>query len=276
MYKIPSLFASYLVIIETTIREAMRKRLLIVILFITALFLLMNITCSSTICSINGEQQKTNQMLDEFFFFFLVTFWNFGIAEQITSSLVTEELENKNYLIFLSKPISKLNYYIGKSLGIIVIILVNTLLIYTVYSISTMIRIGSFNPNLWKAVIPMILGFIELVSIVVFLSLIINKTGAVMLSSAFVIIVMILNGMFYEPKIEEAIVQQGFSLSAGEVMYWVLPQLGTLYYYCSSLFQKELTQAHFLGEYSMIQVSIWIVLTWIGIWRYLEQKEFEG
>ncbi len=275
MKQIPDLLTTYIAIAQMTIKEALRKRILIIILFISVFFLLLNLTCSSSGCRINDEQ-KPADAIGQFFFFFLVTFWNFGIAEQITSSLITEELENKNYLIFFSKPISKVNYYLGKALGIMTIILANSFLVYGLYSLSALVQFGKINWELWIALFPMLLGFFALVSIVIFLSLAVNKTGAVLLSSVLVVVAMIVNGIFYEPGAEKAILEDTIKNQIFSAFYWLLPQFGTLYYYSTSLFQKNFSQTHYLGEYSMIQVSIWTILIWVGMKNYLDHKEFEG
>lgn len=275
MNQIGNLLISYYIIGSMTIKEAMRKKILIIILFVSVFFLLLNLTCSSSGCQINGEQKQVD-VVGQYFFFFLVAFWNFGIAEQITSSLVTEELENKNYLIFFSKPISKFNYYMGKALGIMTIILANSVFVYTIYSISSLVQFGKINTELWMALLPMLLGFFALVSIVLFFALAINKTGAVLLSSVLVIVSMIINGIFYEPNAEKAVLENSIKNQIFQVIYWILPQFGSLFYYASSLFQKNFSQVHSLGEYSIAQMSAWTILIWVGIKKYLDKKEFEG
>ncbi len=58
-----------------------------------------------------------------------------------------------------------------------------------------------------------------------------------------------------------------------EVIYWILPQEGTVFFFSSSLLAKSLSQVHYYGEYSLIQISVWVFLCFGFVKVILDRKE---
>ncbi|EMY14486.1 hypothetical protein LEP1GSC043_4496 [Leptospira weilii str. Ecochallenge] len=58
-----------------------------------------------------------------------------------------------------------------------------------------------------------------------------------------------------------------------EAIYWILPQEGTVFFFSGSLLAKSLSQVHYYGEYSLIQIGIWIVLCFGFVKVVLDRKE---
>lgn len=266
MVKVRFLFT----IAQMTFFEAIKKRFIIFILITTAFLLLLNLTCETHI-QINGETQNFSR-IGAFLFFYLVGIWNIGISLQITSSLIAEELDNRTYLFFITKPIPKIIYYLGKTLGILFIIISNSILFFSVYSLSVYIRHGYFFIELWKSFLPMLLGYILLISIVLILCLLLNKTSSIMITSAILLFSFIIDSIHYETKIEKFLTENFYFYS--KIFYWLLPQFGTLTFYASSLFESSISQVHYLGEYSIYQVGIWILIIWNLLFVYLMKREF--
>lgn len=260
------------VVAEMTFQEAIRKRFIIFILLISSFFLLLNLSCEGAI-NVNG-QERSLMRFSAFFFFYMVGIWNLGISTQITSSLVTEELENKTYIILLSKPISKLNYYLGKAFGIFFIIIANTFLVYFIYSISIYIKMGFFFFDFWKSFFPMLLGYALIISIVLLLSLATNKTVSVMIMSGLIVFSFIINGILYETNVEKFFEPAKKIHATLKIFYWVLPQFGSLTFFSSSLFESSISQVHYLGELSVYQISMWICIIWLILYFYLDRREF--
>jgi ABC-type transport system involved in multi-copper enzyme maturation permease subunit len=263
---------SIFIVAEMTFREAIRKRFILFILLVSAFLLLLNISCEAAI-NVNDDQKDMSRF-GAFFFFYMVGLWNLGIAMQITSSLVTEELDNKNYLILLSKPVSKTAYYLGKAIGVLSIIILNTFLVYFIYSSSLFLKNGYWFWDLWKSFLPMFLGYTLLVSIVLFLSLLTNKTASVILSSGLLLVSFIINGIHYESNIDKLFQEAGNTYTASRFFYWILPQFGSVTFFSSSLFEKSVSQVHYLGESSLYQLLVWVVCIWGTLHFYLERREF--
>lgn len=259
-------------IAKMTFLEAIKKRFIVFIVVITSFLLLLNLTCEAQI-SLNGETQNFSR-LGAFFFFYLVGIWNIGISLQITSSLISEELENRTYILFITKPIPRIIYYLGKALGVLFIILANSIISFGVYSISNYIKNGYIFVELWKSFFPMMLGYVLLVSLVLSICLLLNKTSSVMITSALILFSFIIDSIHYETNIDKLLSQTGNFYSYSKIFYWIIPQFGTLTFYASSLFESSISQVHYLGEYSVYQISVWIFLVWSLLFLYLLKREF--
>lgn len=259
-------------IAQMTFFEAIRKKFILFILAITGFLLLLNLTCEAQF-QINGESRNLSR-ISTFFFFYLVGIWNIGISLQITSALVSEELDTKTYVLFITKPISRFTYYLGKILGVLSIIILNSLLSFGIYTTVTYAKYGSFFLELWKSFFPMMLGYTLLVSLVLMICLMLNKTSSVMISSAVLLFSFIIDSLHYETKIDQLISGTGNFYSYSKILYWVLPQFGTLTFYSSSLFESSISQVHYLGEYSIYQIGFWILLVWFSLFFYLQKREF--
>ena len=98
------IFSSIFTIAGLTIREALRKRIIFIILLISSFFLLMNFFCESVTMQANGEEVK-DSAIGPIFIFVIVTVWSLVISALVTSSLLADEFENKTYTMILSKPI---------------------------------------------------------------------------------------------------------------------------------------------------------------------------
>ena len=118
------IFSSIFTIAGLTIREALRKRIIFIILLISSFFLLMNFFCESVTMQANGEEVK-DSAIGPIFIFVIVTVWSLVISALVTSSLLADEFENKTYTMILSKPIFRLSYLAGKFLGVFVLIILN-------------------------------------------------------------------------------------------------------------------------------------------------------
>ncbi len=261
-----------LTIAQMTFLEAIKKKFILIIIVTTAFLLLLNLTCEAQV-NINGESKNLSRF-GAFFFFYLVGLWNIGISLQITSSLISEELENKTYILFLTKPVPKIIYYLGKTLGILFIIFANSFLCFGIYSVSNYIRYNYFFITLWQSFLPMILGYILLVSIVLAFALLMNKTSSLIISSFILFFSFIIDSFHYESNIDKIISNIGNFYIYSKIFYWITPQFGTLTFYSSSLFESSISQVHYLGEYSIYQIILWILLVWGFLFVYLSRREF--
>ncbi|MBL0263255.1 MAG: hypothetical protein IPQ05_05115 [Leptospiraceae bacterium] len=95
------IFSSIFTIAGLTIREALRKRIIFIILLISSFFLLMNFFCESVTMQANGEEVK-DSAIGPIFIFVIVTVWSLVISALVTSSLLADEFENKTYTMILS------------------------------------------------------------------------------------------------------------------------------------------------------------------------------
>lgn len=268
------IFSSILTIAGLTIREALRKRIIFVILAISSFFLLMNFFCESVTMQANGEEIK-DDTFGPVFIFIIVTIWSFVISALVTSSLLADEFENKTYTMILSKPIFRLSYLGGKVLGVFLLITLNAILLIGLYSIISVIRSRNIDTGLYIAVVSMLPAYILLVSIVLLFTILINRTASVLLSFAIVLLTSVINYPVYEVAFEKVLDTNSSKKLILEVIYWILPQFGTSLFHSISKVAKSFSQVHYLGLYSYIQIIVWIFLTWILIYFSFRKRELE-
>ncbi|HMV45866.1 MAG TPA: hypothetical protein PK079_17920 [Leptospiraceae bacterium] len=268
------IFSSIFTIAGLTIREAMRKRIIFVILAISSFFLLMNFFCESVTMQANGEEVK-DDAFGSVFIFIIVILWSFVISALVTSSLLADEFENKTYTMILSKPIFRLSYLGGKVLGVFLLIILNAILIIGIYSIISVIRSKTIDSSLFMAAISMLPAYILLVSIVLLFTVLINRTASVLLSFAIVLLTSVINYPMYEAAFEKVIDTNSSKKMILEIIYWILPQFGTSLFHAISKVAKSFSQVHYLGLYSYFQIGIWILLTWILIYFSFRKRELE-
>ncbi|MBP7282298.1 MAG: ABC transporter permease subunit [Leptospiraceae bacterium] len=268
------IISSIFTITSLTIREALRKRIIFIILIISSFFLFMNFFCESVTMQANGEEIK-DAAIGSTFIFVVVTVWSLVISALVTSSLLADEFENKTYTMILSKPIFRLSYLAGKFLGVFILILVNALIIIAAYSLINFLRSRTMDTGLWLSLVSMLPSYILLISIVLLFTILINRTAAVLLSFALVLLTSIVNYPIYEAAFEKVIETDSSKKLILEVIYWVLPQFGTSLYNSLSKVAKSFSQVHYLGFYAYAQITVWIVLTWVLLYFSFRRRELE-
>lgn len=257
-----------------TIREALRKRIIFIILLISSFFLLMNFFCESVTMQANGEEIK-DSAIGPIFIFIIVTVWSLVISALVTSSLLADEFENKTYTMILSKPIFRLSYLGGKFLGVFTLIVLNAVIILSAYSLISVMRSGTVDSGLWLAASSMLLSYVLLISLVLLFTILINRTAAVLLSFALVLLTSIVNYPIYESAFEKVIDTNSSKKLVLEIIYWVMPQFGTSLYHSLSKVAKSFSQVHYLGLYSYAQISVWILLVWVLLYFSFRRRELE-
>ena len=107
---------NFLVIALNTYREGIRKRALIGFLIVALLFISSSIILKTLT---PGEQIKIVKDIA----MTSLTLFGMMIAIYVSASAVPNEVENRIVHTILSKPISRLNYLLGKFIGIQLIVL---------------------------------------------------------------------------------------------------------------------------------------------------------
>ena len=259
-----------------TLKEALRKKFILVIIFTSGIFLLLNFLCepSSVKVNTNGEEKEVSS-IGSYIIFMLISFWSMAISGLMTAGLISDELENKTYIMILSKPVSRLTYLLGKFFGIFLLVFGNAVIFLAIQNILGLIKNGGFEWNLWLSSSIMLLDFILLISIVMFLTIQINKIAGIFLSLAIVVVTTLINIPVYDSNISKSLELAPTKKAILEILYWIFPQFGTVFFQASSYVAKSISQPHYLGYYSLVQVSVWILIVWTLLSIIFEKKELD-
>jgi ABC-type transport system involved in multi-copper enzyme maturation permease subunit len=267
-----NILSSIYLISVLSLKEATRKRIVFVILIISTLFLFLNLYCESMVIQSGGEEIK-NSSIGVSFLFIMIVFWNTLLSLLITSSVISDEIENKTYIMILSKPIYRLCYLAGKFGGVLFLCTVNALIIIGIYSIINKMKTGIWNTEIWLSVLSMVPASIFLISLVGGIALLINRTTSLLINFFLIVLTLFIDYPLYESAFDKVIQTEPTKKIILESLYWVLPQFGTNFYYSLSFIAKSFAQTHNLGNYSIIQISVWTIFLWIVLYFAIRDRE---
>ncbi|XDD50653.1 ABC transporter permease [Leptospira sp. WS92.C1] len=253
-----------------TLRETLRKRIVYFIFIISALFLFLNFSCQ---IQVGGEDQSGNPNFQIYVVFLFFAFWNTVLALFLPISLLGEELENKTYLPILSRPVSSLTYLTGKSLGVLTLIFANAVFLIGIYLVKQQFSDGVLSWDLLKGSITMFPVFLFLIIFGFLLVLSFGKNAAFFGGLALLVFSTFLDLFIYESAAASLVQTSDLKKQILEVVYWILPQEGTVFFFSSSLLAKSLSQVHYYGEYSLAQIGVWILLSFVLGKVVLDRKE---
>ncbi|MCE9501177.1 MAG: ABC transporter permease [Leptospira sp.] len=258
-----------------TLKEALRKKFILVIIATSGLFLLLNFACDSAVRVNAGGQEQNNVSIASYLVFMIVSFWSMAISGLITAGLISDEIENKTYNMILSKPISRLSYLLGKFVGIFGLVFGNAILFLSAQALLSFIKKGTVETSLWFATGFMMFDYMLLITFVMFITIHINKIAAIFLSLGIVSVTTLIDVPMYDATVGKTLELDTFRRGILDSLYWILPQFGTVYFHASSLIAKSISQTHFLGYYSLIQTSVWFIFIWTVLAYTFENKELE-
>ncbi|OOV39701.1 ABC transporter permease [Leptospira kirschneri serovar Pomona] len=264
--QIPKVFS----IAFLTLRETLRKRIVYFIFIISALFLFLNFTCQ---IQIGSQDQSGNPDFQVYVTFLFFAFWNTMLALFLPVSLLGDELENKTYIPILARPVSPLTYIGGKSLGVLLLVFANGIFLIGTYLAKQQIGGGNFSWDLLKACFTMFFVFYFLILFGFVVVLGFGKNVGFFGGLALLVFSTFLDLFIYESAAASMVQASDLKKQILEVIYWILPQEGTVFFFSSSLLAKSLSQVHYYGEYSLIQISVWIFLCFGFVKVILDRKE---
>ncbi|MDV6234421.1 ABC transporter permease [Leptospira ellisii] len=253
-----------------TLRETLRKRIVYFIFIISALFLFLNFSCQ---IQVGGEDQSGNPNFQIYIVFIFFAFWNTVLALFLPVSLLGEELENKTYVPILARPVSSLTYLAGKSFGVLALIAANAVFLIGTYLVKQQFAGAGFSWDLLRAALCMFPVFYFLILFGFLLVLSFGKNAAFFAGLALLVFTTFVDLFIYESAAASVVQTSDLKKQILEIVYWILPQEGTVFFFSSSLLAKSLSQVHYYGEYSLIQIGFWILLSF-GLGKVvLDRKE---
>lgn len=201
------------IIAKNTFKEAIRDRILYAILGFAILFILSTIFLGSLSL---GEDTKIIKDLGlaAIYIFSLI------IAIFIGTSLVYKEIEKRTIFITLSKPVSKIEFIIGKFLGLLSSMIIIVFLMTVIYLIVIAIKSGEFD---WRGTLAIAMSFVE---IALFISLsILFSTFSTPLASTIYAILLLYIGHSLSMVLDYFTKNEGIGLYIFKFFYYILPNL---------------------------------------------------
>jgi len=143
------------------------------------------------------------------------------IAIFLGITLVSKEIERRTIFTLLSKPISRTGFLLGKYLGLLFTILVNTAIMIIVYLVVLYVLKGSFN---WSQAQALILLFIKF-AIVVAIALFFSSFSTPTLSAIFTLAIFVIGHLTNDIKTFGEHSKYLAYKYLAKVIYYIIPNL---------------------------------------------------
>ncbi len=135
-----------LAIAGNTIKEGLRNKMFYILLGVALLFVLMGRACMGGSMNIQNSELSPEQMvsLGTTVGFFIITFWGLTLAGLLSTGAILSDIETGVITTFISKPISRFEYLLGKFVGVFAVVLLNVVVLAIGFSILAFLKAGIF------------------------------------------------------------------------------------------------------------------------------------
>jgi len=201
------------VVAQNTFKEAIRDKILYVILGFAALFILSTIFFGSISLGEDIKVIKDFGLAGIYLFSLLVTIF-------VGASLIYKEIEKRTLYVVLSKPISHAEFIIGKFIGLYLSVFISTVLMTLVYLVVVAAKGGGFDA---PALIAILLQFFE-IAIFVALMILFSTFSTPIASTVYAILILYI-GHSLDLILKYAQKHENLSLYFVKTIYYILPNL---------------------------------------------------
>ncbi|MEW6554567.1 MAG: ABC transporter permease [Actinomycetota bacterium] len=150
----------------------------------------------------------------------------FLVAVILGSTIIPREREKRILYNTLSRPVHRWQYYLGKYIGIVLVVAASLALTFLVLLVFVLAKFGIFNPGLAKAFFTILLEAMVLASVAMLASVFYSPLVCVLLAGLFYVICHVKGDYLYRAMTDAANnpVTRGLAGAA----YYVLPNLERL------------------------------------------------
>ncbi len=153
----------------------------------------------------------------------LTSIMAFLLAVILGSTIIPGELGRRTLYNTLSKPVRRWQYYLGKYVGIVLIVAVSLALTFVVLVLFILIKFGIFNPGIAKALLAILFEALILTSVAMLASVYFSPVICILLTGLFYVICHV-KGDFLYRGMTEAGQNPAVKVVSG-VFYYLLPNL---------------------------------------------------
>ncbi len=197
-----------------TFREAIRNRILYLLLvFAVAMISFSEILSLLTV----GSEEKIIKD------FGLASIDVFGVLTSVFVGvgLVSREIERRTVYTLLAKPIHRFEFVVGKYMGLVITLLVNTAVMALWFLLVLAIK-GIFDPKLLVAVLLLLFQFLLITAIAVLFSCL----SSPILSSVLTLALYVIGHLLWSFDLLKSKIVSPAGRAACSVLYYLLPNLG--------------------------------------------------
>jgi ABC-2 type transport system permease protein len=156
----------------------------------------------------------------------LTSIMAFLVAVILGSTIIPRERERRILYNTLSRPVHRWQYYVGKYIGIILVVAASLALTFLVLLIFVLVKFGFFNPGLGKAIFTIQLEAMVLTSVAMLASVFYSPLVCVLLTGLFFVICHVKGDFLYRAMTNAA--HNPLTRGLAGAAYYLLPNLERL------------------------------------------------
>jgi len=193
----------------------------------------------------------------------------------LSTGAILSDIETGVITTFISKPISRFEYLLGKFAGVLAVVLLNVAVLAVGFSILAFLRASVFPFSLFAALGIFVLNIVLLISFVFLVSLVTSRVIAMVFGILGYVFSTGLDILVYFDGIREKMVDSAsaFVKIAVLIFYFALPQWGSTHFYAASFISETFSRSA-MSFWPVVHTGLYICLIWIVTAFVFSRKEF--
>jgi len=257
-----------------TLKEGLRSKLFYILLGIAFMFLLVARGCMSGNAQFNGKSLSPEEVstFATAVGFHVIIFWGLTLAGLLSMGSLVGDIETGIITVFISKPISRFEYLMGKFIGVFSVVLVNMAILGLGFFFLAYLKSGAWMFSLFIALAIFSLNICLLISFIFFASLFSSRIIAMLMGIIGYVLSLVIDIFVYFDALRENIIGSKTSLIMLNSLYFALPQWGSTQFYAASFIHDFFSQS--LSFWPIPHTILYIMLIWLLMILLFRRKEF--
>jgi ABC-type transport system involved in multi-copper enzyme maturation permease subunit len=263
-----------LAISGNTIKEGLRNKMFYILLGIALVFVLIGRACMTGQMNIQDHTLSGEEMVSfgTIIGFHIIIFWALTLAGLLSMGAILSDVETGIITTFISKPITRFEYLIGKFIGVLAVVLLNVVILAVGFSILAFLRAKIFPFSLLAALGIFTVNIVLLVSFIFLVSLVSSRIIAMIFGILGYLLSIGIDIPIYFDAIRERMVGSSVASLIMKIFYFAIPQWGSTQFYAASFISDTFRQS--MSFWPVIHTLLYIGLVWICMVFVFGKKEF--
>lgn len=263
-----------LAIAGNTVKEGLRNKMFYILLGVALLFILIGRGCMSGSMNIQNRQLSPDEMVSfgTTIGFFIITFWGLTLAGLLSMGAIVSDVETGVITTFISKPISRLDYLLGKFIGILAVVLINVAVLGLGFSVLALLKAGIFPFGLFGSLGVFVLNIALLTSFIFLISLVTSRIIAMVFGILAYVFSTVFDIFIYFDALRDKLINTTSAQWISKILYFAFPQWGSTWFYSASFVNDFFSQS--MSFWPVVHTLLYLCLTWILMTFIFSRKEF--
>jgi ABC-type transport system involved in multi-copper enzyme maturation permease subunit len=185
---------------------------------------------------------------------------------------VVSDIETGVITTFISKPLSRLEYLLGKFIGVLAVVLLNVAVLAVGFSILAFLKAGMFPFSLLAALGIFVLNIMLLISFIFLISLVTSRVIAMVFGILGYVFSTVFDIFVYFDSLREKLVGSAPTQLIMKVIYFAFPQWGSTWFYSASFVNNFFSQS--MSFWPLAHTVLYLSLIWVLMAFVFSKKEF--